>query len=114
MVSLQYGFGIAASRTFVAVTLTEFFELCDDKVPTTGVPRSPPFAKVVGLGLPDFLGITLGPLITASYYFVAVALAVLAPGSTHTIFILCCPAFLVLGYLFLVLFPVLSACLEGV
>ena len=33
MISLQYGFGIAASQTFVAVTLAKLFELLNGKVP---------------------------------------------------------------------------------
>ena len=63
MVSLQYAFGIAASQTFVAVTLAEFFELLGSKTARTGVPRSPPLAKIVGLGLPDFFGVILCPLL---------------------------------------------------
>jgi hypothetical protein len=111
MVSLQYGFGIAASQTFVAVTLAELLELLDGKVPTTGVPHSSPLAKIVGLGLPDFFGITLGPFLATSYHFVAVAFVVLKSRIAHTIFVFCCPSLLVLGYLFLVLFLILSACL---
>jgi hypothetical protein len=41
MVSLQYGFGIAASQTLVAITLTKLSELLGGKASTTGVPRSP-------------------------------------------------------------------------
>jgi hypothetical protein len=67
MFSLQYGFGIAASQTYAAVTLAEFFELLNGKVPTTGVLRSSPFAKIVGLGSAAFLGVILGPLRTANY-----------------------------------------------
>ena len=66
MVSLQYGFGVAASQTFVAVALTKLSELLGGIVPTTGVPRSSPFAKIVGLGSPDFFGVVYGPLLTAS------------------------------------------------
>jgi hypothetical protein len=112
MVSLQYGFGIAASQTHVAVTLAKRFELLDGKVPTTGVPRSPPLAAIVGFGLPDFLGIFLGPLLAASYYFVAIAFVVLTSGSAHTIIVLCCPTLRVLGYLFFVFFLILSACFD--
>jgi hypothetical protein len=112
MISLQYGFAIATSQTLVAVTLAEFFAFLDGKVPTTGVPRSSPLAKIVGLGLPDPLGISLCPLSTASYHFVAVAFVVLTSRIAHTIFVFCCPSFLVLGYLFVVLFLILSACFD--
>src|SRR5215211_1636451 len=112
MVSLQYGFGIAASQTFVAVTLAEFFELLDSKIPTTGVPRGSPLAKVVGLGLPDFLGITLGPLLTAGYYFLTLQFVVAAFGSVYALLVVRRPDLLVLGDLFLVLFLILSACLD--
>jgi hypothetical protein len=72
MVSFQCGFGVAASQTPVAVTLAERPELLGGKMARTGVPRGPPLAAIVGLGLPDFLGITLGPPLAASYYFVTV------------------------------------------
>jgi hypothetical protein len=101
MVSLQYGFGIAASQTFVAVTLTEFFELLDGKVSTTGVPRSPPFAKIVGLGLPDFFGIILCPLLATSKYDFTLAFVVAAFGSVYALPVVRCPDLLVLGNLFL-------------
>ena len=78
----------------------------------TGVPRSPPLAKAVGLSLPDFFGITLCLLLATSYYFFAVALVVLTSRIAYTIFVFCSPSFLVLGYLFLVLFLILSACLD--
>src|SRR5215208_6165500 len=104
MVSLQYGFVIAASQTFVAVTLAEFFELLNGKVPTTGVPRSPPFAKIVGLGLPDFFGVILCPLLATSKYVFTLAFVVAAFGSAYALFVVRCPDLLVLGYLFLVLF----------
>ena len=112
MVSLQYAFGIAASQTFVAVTLAEFFELLDSKIPTTGVPRGSPLAKVVGLGLPDFLAVILCPLLTASDYFIRVELVVLAFRSAYAFFVLCCPSLLVLGYLFFVFFLVSSTRLD--
>jgi hypothetical protein len=112
MVSLQYGFRIAASQTLVAVTLAEFFELLDGKVPTTGMLRSSPLAMIVGLGLPDFFGVTLGPFLAASYNFIAVAFVVLASRNAHPIFVFCCPSFLVLGDLFLVFLVVLSACFD--
>ena len=63
MISLQYGCGVAACQTFVAVTLAEFFEFLDGNVSTTGVPGSSPFAKIVGLGLPDFFEVILCPLL---------------------------------------------------
>jgi len=112
VVSLQCGSSITTSQALFAITLAKLFELLDGKVPTTGVPRSPPFAKVVGLGLPDFFGITLCPLLATNFYFVAVALVVLTFRIAYTIFVFCCPSFLVLGCLFLVLFLVLSACLD--
>jgi hypothetical protein len=46
MVSLQYGFGVAASQTFVAITLEMLSELLGGKASTTGVPRPD------GAGLP--------------------------------------------------------------
>jgi hypothetical protein len=76
------------------------------------VPRRPPLAKIIGLGLPDFLGVTLGPLLTASDYFITVEFVVLAFRSAYATFVLCCPSLLVLGYLFLVFFVVLSARLD--
>jgi hypothetical protein len=112
MVSLQYGFVIAASQTFVAVTLAEFFELLNGKVPTTGVPRSPPFAKIVGLGLPDFFGVILCPLLATSKYVFTLAFVVAAFGSAYALFVVRCPDLLVLGYLFLVLFLVLPTSLD--
>jgi hypothetical protein len=66
MVSLQYGFSIAASQTFVAVTFAEFLELLNGKAPTAGVPSSSPPAKIVRLGSPDFFGVVFGPLLAAS------------------------------------------------
>jgi hypothetical protein len=66
MVSLQYGFGNAASQAFVAVMLTEFIELLDGKVPTTGVLRCSPIAKIVGLGSPDIFGVLLCPFLATS------------------------------------------------
>jgi hypothetical protein len=112
MVSLQYGFGITASQTPVAVSIAQGFELLSGKTARTGVPRGPPLAAIVGLGLPDFLGVTLGPLLTASDYFITVELVVLALRSAYAFFVLCCPSLLVLGYLFLVFLVVLSACLD--
>ena len=106
MVSLQYGFGIAASQTFVAVTLAEFFELLNGKVPTTGVLRSSPFAKIVGLGSPDFFGVILGPLLTANYHFFMLAFVVIKFGSSYNLLVVRCPLLLVLRYLFFVFFLV--------
>jgi hypothetical protein len=76
------------------------------------VPRSPPLAKFVGLGLPDFLAVILCPLLTASDYFITVELVVLAFRSAYAFFVLCCPSLLVLGYLFLVYYLILSARLD--
>jgi hypothetical protein len=112
MVSLQYGFHIAVSQTLVAVTLAEFFELLDGKTARTGVLRGPPLAAIVRFSLPDFLRIILSPLLTASDYFVSVKLIVLTFGSAYAIFVLFCPSLPVLGYLFFVLFLILSACLD--
>ena len=112
MVSLQYGFRIAASQTPVTVTLAERLELLGGKTAWTSVPRGPPLAAIVGLGLTDFRGITLSPLLATSYNFVAIAFVVLTSGSAHTIFVLCCPSLLVLGYLLFVFFLVLPASLD--
>ena len=109
MVSLQYGFGVTASQTFVAVSIAQCFELLGSKTARTGVPRSPPLAKIVGLGLPDFLGVILCPLLTASDYFITVELVVLAFRSAYAFVVLCCPSLPVLGYLFLVYYLILSA-----
>ena len=76
------------------------------------MPRSPPFAKIVGLGLPDFLGVILCPLLTASDYFITVDLVVLAFRSAYAFFVLCCLSLLVLGYLLLVYYLILSARLD--
>jgi hypothetical protein len=97
MVSLQYGFGIVASQTFVAVTLAELLELLDGEVPTTGEPHSSPLAKIVGLGLPDFIGITLGPLLATSYDFLTLEFIVTAFGSVYDLLVVRCPLLLVLG-----------------
>jgi hypothetical protein len=97
MVSLQWSSGIAASQTFVAVTLAEAFELLNGKVPTTGVPRSSPFAKIVGLVMPYPLGIILCPLFTASYYVFTLAFVVTAFGSVYALLVVRCPDLLVLG-----------------
>jgi hypothetical protein len=113
MVSLQYGFGIATSQTFVAVTLAEFFELLDGKVPTTGVPRSPPLAKIVGLCLPDFLGVILCPLLATSYDFLTLEFVVAAFGSVYALLVVRSPDLLVLGNLFLVFFLILPTCLDS-
>jgi hypothetical protein len=110
VVSLQYGFGIAASQAFVAVTLAEFFELLDGKGPTTGVPRSPPLAKIVGLGLSDFFGVILSPLLATSYNFLTLEFVIAAFGSVYALLVVRCPDLLELGDLFLVFFLVLSAC----
>ena len=112
MVSLQYGFGIAASQTLVAITLTKFSELLGGKASTTGVPRSPPFAKIVGLGLPYFFGVILGPLLATSYYFFTLAFVVAAFGSVYALLVVRCPDLLVLGDLFLVFFLILPTRLD--
>jgi len=114
MVSLQCGFGVAASETPATVTLAERPELLGGKTAWTGVPRGPPLAAIVGFGLPDFLGITLSPLLTASDYFVTVKFVVLTFRSAYAFFVLCCPSLLVLGYLFFVFFLMLSACFDPV
>jgi hypothetical protein len=112
MVGLQYGFRIASSQTLVAVSIAQCFELLGGKTARTGMPRGPPLAAIVGFDLPDFLGIILSPLLTASDYFVTVKLIVLTSRSAYAIFVLFCPSLLVLGYLFLVFLVVLSACLD--
>ena len=107
MFSLQYGFGIAASQTLAAVTLAEFFELLNGKVPTTGVLRSSPFAKIVGIGSPDFSGLssahfllrTICPLPTSSCTQISL-LCVLPGVSTHLDPMgQVCPGFLILSVL---------------
>lgn len=70
-------------------------------------------AAVVGLGLPDLLGVGFGPLLAAGDYFVSVKLVVLAPGSGHAILVLCRPPLLVLGYLLFVSLVVLSSRLDS-
>jgi hypothetical protein len=74
--------------------------------------RGSSLTAVVGLGLPDFLGVVLTPLLAAGDYFVSVKLVVLTLGSAYALFVLRCPSLLVLGYLFFVFFLVLSACLD--
>src|SRR5215213_9833537 len=108
MVSLQYAFGIAASQTFVAVTLAEFFELRDGKVPATGEPRSPSLAVIVGFGRPDFFGVTLGPVLAAGDYFFALTFVVRELRSSYFLPVFRCPSSLVLGNLLFVFFLVLS------
>ena len=112
MVSLQCDFGIAASQTFVAITLTKLSELLGGKASTTGVPRSSPFAKIVGLGLPDFLGIILCPLLATSYDVFTLAFVVAAFGSVYALLVVRCPDLLVMGDLFLVFFLVFSTRLD--
>ena len=112
MVSFQYGFGIAASQTLVAVTLAEFFELLDGKIPTTGVPRSPPFAKIVGLGLPDSFGVILCPLLATSYNFLTLEFIVAAFGSVYALLVVRHPDLLALGNLFLMFFLILPTCFD--
>jgi len=113
MVSLQYGFGIAASQTLVAVTLTEFFELLDGKVSTTSVPRSSPPAKVVDLGLPDFFGVIFSPLLATSKYDFTLAFVVAAFGSVYALLVVRCPDLLVQGDLFLVFFLIFPTSLDS-
>ena len=114
MVSLQYGFGIAAIQTFVAVTLAEFFELLDRIVPTTGVPRSSPFAKTVGLGLPDSFGIILSPFLAPSYNVFTLSFVVIPFGRSYGLPVVRCPHFLILGYLFSVFFLLLPTRVDPV
>ena len=110
MVSLKYGFGIAASQTLVAITLTKLSELLGGKASTTGVPRSSPFAKIVGFGLPYFFGVILCPLLATSKDVFTLAFVVAAFGSAYALFVVRCPDLLVLGNLYLVLFLVLPTC----
>jgi hypothetical protein len=114
VISLQHGFGVTASQTPVAVFLTERPELLGGKTARTGVLRSPPLATIVGFGLPDRLGVFLAPLLAAGDYFISVQLVVLVFGSAYASFVLCLPLLFVLGYLFLVLFLILSARLNPV
>jgi hypothetical protein len=112
MVSLQYGFGIAASQTLVAITLTKLSELLGGKASTTGVPRSSPFTKIVGFGLPYFFGVILGPLLATSYYVFTLAFVVAAFGSVYALLVVSCPDLLVLGDLFPVCFLILPTRLD--
>jgi hypothetical protein len=77
-----------------------------------GMLRSPSLASVVGLGLPDFLGITLGPLLAANDCFIAVALVVSTPGSGFFLFVVRRPLLLVFGNLFFVFFLILPVCVD--
>ena len=114
MVSLQYGFRITASQTLVAVALAEFFELLDGKVPTTGMLRSSPLAMIVGLGLPDFFGVVLGPFLATSQNILTLTFVVAAFGSVYALLVFRCPDLPVLGDLFLVFFLILPTCLDSV
>lgn len=113
MVSLQYGFGIAASQTFVAVTLAKLFELFGGKTSMTGVLRSPPLAAVVGFGSPDLFRVALGPFLATSYNFLTLKFVVAAFGSVYALLVVRCPDLLVLGNLFLVFFLILPTCLDS-
>ena len=76
------------------------------------MPRRSPFAKIVGLGSPDFFGIVFGPLLAASYYVFTLALVVAAFGSVYALLVVRCPDFLVLGDLFPVFLLILPTCLD--
>jgi hypothetical protein len=106
MVGLQRGFGVAASQTPVAVLPAQSLEFLHGKIARAGVPRSPPLARIVGLGLPDLLGVLLTPLLAAGDHLVTVEFVVLAFRGVYAIFVLCRPTFLVLGDLFFVFFLV--------
>lgn len=109
MVSPQHDFCVTASQTPVSVALTKRPELLGGEAALTGMLRRSPPAAVVGVGLPDLLGVLLSPLLAAGDYFFAVELVVLALGSAYAIFVLCSPPLLVVGYLFFVFFVVFSA-----
>jgi hypothetical protein len=113
MVGLQRGFGVAASQTPVAVLPAQSLELLHGKIARAGVPRSPPLARIVGLGLPDLLRVLLTPLLAAGDCFVSVEFVVLAFRGVYTFFVLCRPTFLVLGDLLFVFFPVLPSRLDS-
>jgi hypothetical protein len=113
VISLQHGFGVTASQTPVAVTLAESPDLLDGKTARTGMYRGSSLAAVVGLGLLDLLGVVLSPLLAAGDYFFAVTLVVSLIVSYYDLLIVRCPLLLVFGYLFLVLFLVLSARLDS-
>ena len=112
MVSLKCGFGITVSQTFVAVAFAERSELLSGETAQAVMLCSPSLATVVGLGLSDFLGITLSPLLAASDYFVAVTLVVSTPGSGYFLFVVRRPLLLVFGNLFFVFFLILWACFD--
>jgi hypothetical protein len=114
MVNLQCSIGIAASQTSFAVTLAEYFELLDGKIPNTGVPSSSPLAKIVGLGLPDFFGVVLGPFLATSQNILTLTFVVAAFGSVYALLVFRCPDLPVLGDLFLVFFLILPTCLDSV
>ena len=76
------------------------------------MPRGPSLTAIVGLGLLDFLGVILTPLLAASDNFITVELVMLTFGSVYAFFVLCRPSSLVLGDLFLVFFLVLPARLD--
>jgi hypothetical protein len=103
-----------ATQTPVAIPLAQFFELLGREVARTCVLRGPPLAAVVGLELPDLLGVLPAPLFATRYDVFAIALVVFAFESGHSSSIGLCPGFLVLGYLFLVLFLILPASLDSV
>src|SRR5215207_4434897 len=113
MVGLQCGGRISASQTLVAVTLAEFLELLDSKVSTAGVSRSSPLTTIVGLRSHNFFRIILGPLLTTSNYFFAIAFVVIEAGSRNALPVIRCPALFVLGYLFPVFFLVCLTCLNS-
>jgi hypothetical protein len=113
VVSLQCGLGVTASQTPVSVAFAERPELLGGEAARAGMLRRSPLAAVVGLGLPDLLGVFLAPLLAAGDYLVSVKLVVLTLGSAYASFLFFCPLFLVLGYLFLMFFLVLSARLDS-
>jgi len=50
MVSLECGFSVTASRTFVVVTFAKRLELLGGKTAWAGVLRGSPLAAIVGFG----------------------------------------------------------------
>jgi hypothetical protein len=112
VISLQCGFGLATSKTPVAIAFAERFELLGGKDARAGMPRCSPLATIVGLGLPDFLGVTLSPLLAAGYYFFALALVVSKLRSSYLLLVVSRPTLFVLRYLFFTFFLVFSTRLD--
>jgi hypothetical protein len=109
VISLQPDFRSAASQAPVSIPFTKHFELFGGKTPQAGVFRGSPFTAVVGLGVANFLGIILSPLLTASYNLMLMAFVLFPTAARYHLRVLSSPPFLVFVNLFFVLFLILSA-----